>query len=277
MTQAHLTLADGRQLAYLQIGPADGAPVISCHGGLSSRLDIAPAAATADELGVRIVSPDRPGVGGSWRQPGRSVLDWPADVAELADHLGLERFALLGWSVGGMYAQACAVRLAARVRALALVASVIPRAWSGMTEEINRMDRVFMRLSGAASPIERTIFTVVRGSARHVPAAFAARSGAPDDVGIQLSAAVAEGLADTGGVVEEYRLLGADWGFDPASISVPTRIWQGDDDDLIPAAWGERLAASIPGATLRLVPDASHFLWYDHWAEILGWLSGPAV
>ena len=75
-----VTLADGRRVAYLEVGDPDGSPVISCHGGLSSRLDVQSAAASAAALGVRVICPDRPGIGGSDPQPGRTLKDWPAEV-----------------------------------------------------------------------------------------------------------------------------------------------------------------------------------------------------
>ncbi len=269
-----VTLSDGRRISYLDIGAPDGFPVVNCHGGLSSRLDVAPAAEIATGLGVRILSPDRPGVGGSDPQPERAVLDWPSDVAQFADRLGLERFAVLGWSAGGMYAMACAAALPDRVTALRLVASVIPRDWSGMKGQINRMDRTFMTLSHAGAPLERGLFAVLREYAHRRPEAFARRSGAPADVAAQVGAALTEGLADTDGVVHEYRLLDQPWGFDPSSIRVPTYIWQGTADDLVPTQWAERLAATIPGAGLTVIDGATHFLWYDHWDDILSRL-GP--
>ncbi len=270
-----ITLSDGRRLAYVDTGARDGLPVFSCHGGLSSRLDIAPAGKTATELGVRIISADRPGVGGSDPQPGRTVLDWPTDVAALADHLGVGRFAVLGWSAGGTYAMACAAALPGRVTRLGLVASVVPPDWPGMKREINRMDRSFMALSHAGAPIERGVFAMMRAYAHRSPAAFARRSGAPADVAAQVGAALTQGLVDTSGVVHEYRLLDRPWGFDPSSITVATHVWQGTADALVPERWGSRLAAAIPGAELIVVEGATHFLWYGRWADILGRLTGP--
>lgn len=84
-------LADGRRLSYLDLGDPNGLPVVSCHGGLSSRLDVLPSADTARALGVRLLAPDRPGVGGSDRRPERTLLDWPSDVVELTERLGIER------------------------------------------------------------------------------------------------------------------------------------------------------------------------------------------
>lgn len=266
-------LADGRTLAYLDLGDPDGSVVISNHGGLSSRLDVAAADDAARAAGVRLVSPDRPGVGGSTRQPHRTLADWPADVAALADHLGAERFAVMGWSLGGPYAAACAHALPERVRALALIASPIPSDWDDEGNHLNRMDRVFLELSGKAAPLDRAVFALMRGAAHRMPKAFAKQSGVGGDLAVEVPAAVAEGLADTKGVVEDYRVFGAPWGFDPADLRVPTHLWQGDADDLVPPVWGERLADAIPGAELTAVAGASHFLWYDHWDEIFAFLT----
>lgn len=264
-----ITLSDGRRLAYLDIGDPAGRPIISCHGGLSSRLDVAPAAPTASTLGVRLISPDRPGIGHSDSRPGRTLLDWPADVEQLADQLGLDTWSVMGWSAGGMYAQACAVCLPGRVTRLSLIASVIPRDWPGMIDQINRTDRIFMRLSHAGSPVERVAFSMLRTTARHRGEALVKRSGAPDELAREVGSALVAGLVDTRGAVQEYRLLDEPWGFDPTSITVPTHVWQGTADDLVPASWGERLAAAIPGAQLTVIDGGSHFLWYDHWDEIL--------
>src|SRR5271167_4350698 len=84
-----VTLPDGRELAYEEYGDPAGDPVLSFHGGLSSRLDAAPAHQAALDLGVRLISPDRPGIGLSTFQPGRRLLDWPADVAALTEALGI--------------------------------------------------------------------------------------------------------------------------------------------------------------------------------------------
>ena len=121
-----------------------------------------------------MISPDRPGVGRSDPKPGRALLDWPADVSSLADALGIERFALLGWSAGGPYALACAFALPDRVKAVALIASAIPADRCGMAGEINRMDRVFTRLSAGHARTERLAFRAMGITAARARPPFAA-------------------------------------------------------------------------------------------------------
>ena len=119
-----LTLADGRALAYLETGPSDGLPVFHFHGHGSSRLEAIMLEAAAHRHGVRVLAFDRPGIGYSDPKSGDRLLDWPADVAEAADLLGIERFAVQGMSAGGPYALAVAHALPRRVIACSLVSAV---------------------------------------------------------------------------------------------------------------------------------------------------------
>src|SRR5262245_51556884 len=91
-------LKDGRSINYAEYGSADGYPIVNAHGGLACRVDVAAADPVARAAGVRLISPDRPGVGRSDPLPGRTVLDWARDVAELADLIGIDRFSVMGWS-----------------------------------------------------------------------------------------------------------------------------------------------------------------------------------
>ena len=199
--------------------------------------------------------------------------DWASDVAELADHLDLDQFGVLGWSLGGGFAQAVAAGAGDRVEHLALVASTIPATWPGMTSEINRLDKLFMRLSGRGARIDRNLFRALRALARRAPRVLARSSHFPPAEADALTAAIAEGLRQAAGVLDEYRCMTAPWGFEPSDITVATSVWQGDADDLVPAGWGRRLAEAIDGATLYPVPGGTHFLAFDHWDEILAALS----
>ncbi len=96
------------------------------HGGNDSRLAGELLDAAAHRTGVRLICPDRPGFGRSTIQPGRPFLDWPRDVEQLADHLGLDGFGLLGHSGGGPHALACASALPNRITRVATVSSVAP-------------------------------------------------------------------------------------------------------------------------------------------------------
>src|ERR1700690_4235043 len=95
-TDRELRLGDGRRVTYSEFGDPDGTRVLSCHGGLVCRFDVEPSAAAFHDRRARVISPDRPGVGGSDRRPGHSTADWADDVRELLDALGIERCAVMG-------------------------------------------------------------------------------------------------------------------------------------------------------------------------------------
>lgn len=259
-------------LSYVSVGDPAGVPLISNHGGLSSGFDVVPADVTAKRLGLRVISPDRPGIAGSDPAPGRTVLDWAADVAELTERLRIGRFATMGWSLGGCYAAALAYGLRDRVDKLVLVGSGIPVDWPGMAAEINLMDRVLLALGRHRSGrvVERASFAAASRIARHAPGLLVGPAGIPDPARPALTAAIADGLRHGSGVVTEYQLLDRPWGFELSQLTVPTDIWHGDRDDYAPVQWAGRLHNAIRGSHLFVVPGASHFLWYDAWDDILG-------
>src|SRR4051794_36511529 len=114
-------------MAYAEWGDPEGWPVLGCHGSPSSRLERhVEDAEDYRRWGVRLIVPDRPGFGLSDPQPGRRVLDWPDDVRELVDDLGIERFAVLSLSGGAAYALACASVLGQRVRAVGVLGGAPP-------------------------------------------------------------------------------------------------------------------------------------------------------
>ena len=122
MSSQLITLPGGRRLAYAESGDAQGTAVIFFHGGPGSTLPMQPdEGAIAASLGIRLITVERPGYGGSDPHPGRRLLDWPSDVRALVDHLGIARFSLIGFSAGSPYALACAARLAERLNRVVIV------------------------------------------------------------------------------------------------------------------------------------------------------------
>ncbi len=140
-TDRELRLVDGRRMTWSEFGAPAGTPVLSCHGGLLCRFDVEPCSADLAAAGLRVLSPDRPGVGGSDRAPGHSTADWVDDARQLLDALGLERVAVVGWSLGGQYAAAVAARLGERVSAAAIVAGCPPLDDHDRFVELNTTDR----------------------------------------------------------------------------------------------------------------------------------------
>ncbi len=128
-----ITLADGRRLAYAEYGNRKGSPVIYCHGFPGSRLEAALMDASAKQLGLHVIAPDRPGYGQSDFQPGRRLSDWPTDIAALLDTLSVPRCSVLAISGGGPYALACAEHLADRIDNVSIVCGLGPADKPGAT------------------------------------------------------------------------------------------------------------------------------------------------
>jgi pimeloyl-ACP methyl ester carboxylesterase len=125
-TDCSITLGDGRRLGYAEYGDPEGKPLFYCHGYPASRFEAALLDPAARKARVRIVAADRPGCGLSDFQPNRRILGWPNDVVELADALGIDRFAIVGVSGGGPYALACARKIPQRLTAAGVVCGLGP-------------------------------------------------------------------------------------------------------------------------------------------------------
>ena len=142
-----IRLGDGRRLGFMEWGDPHGAPVLEFRGLPGSRLGdaIDPGFLLAHR--IRRITVDRPGTGASDFLPGRTLLDWPQDVAELADALGIGRFTVLGTSGGGPHAAACAYRLPGRIARVTLVSGLGPLDRPGAGDGINAGEHRMMVLS----------------------------------------------------------------------------------------------------------------------------------
>jgi pimeloyl-ACP methyl ester carboxylesterase len=263
-----ITLPDGRRLGFAQFGEAGGRPVFFMHGFPSTGLEAALLENAARSRGASIIAPDRPGFGHSDFQPGRQILDWPADVAALADALGIDRFRLIGGSAGCPYALACALRLDDRIPGLAVVAGLGPVADGGVVRRMGPAARLGFALANRAPFAFRLIFGVLaRAVARYPDLNFRLnRAAAPDrevladpNVRAVLRAAVGAAFRQGApGPLHELALLAGPWGFAPGDIVCPLDIWHGERDCVVPHETGTLLAQRMPGARLRLVPEEGH-------------------
>jgi pimeloyl-ACP methyl ester carboxylesterase len=271
--------ADGRRVGYALYGDPDGFPVLNCHGGLLSRNDIAPAHEDAHRLGARIISIDRPGVALSDRQAGHAMVDWAAgDATSVLDALAVDRFAVMGWSLGGQYALAVAQALPQRVVRAAILAGCPPLDDPARLADLNRMDWRFVTLSTKRPRAARLVFSALHVTARSAPALVTRRTCAAMPAheaaairaqGKWLARTTEEAVRNSRGVVDEYRAMVSPWGFDPADITVPVAVHQGTADSLVPESWGRDLAAMVGNATLQLHPGDGHMIALTRRAEVL--------
>ncbi len=273
-----LTLPDARSLAWVEYGDPAGAVVLNHHGGLLSATDVAPLDEAARQAGVRLISFDRPGIGGSSPLPGRTVLDGARDVDALLEALGIGEVGLLGWSMGGQYALASAYHLGPRVRRTAVVAGCLPLDDAVVLSELNAMDQRFTSMAAD----HRRRLEVVASSwgdlARFAPGTWArvSAAGEPEiDVeavrasSTQLATAAHESTAQRDGWTEEYRAWVRPWGFALGDIASEVDVWHGTEDHLVPLAWAQRMAGGLPSATLNVLEGEGHFLLLNHAPDVL--------
>lgn len=255
-TEHRLQTPDGRTLFVDEADGPRGAPMLLWHNGSphTGRL-LAPVVAHASAAGFRVVTYARPSYGASTARPSRSVASAAEDVAVIADALGLERFVVAGASGGGPHALACAALLAPRVTAAATFASPAPFSttfdwFDGMAAP----GALRSALDGRAARA-RYAETDTFDPSQFVAADWAALKGEWGPLGQDAGAADAAG---PDGLIDDDMAFVNDWGFDPATITVPILIAQGTDDRVIPATHGRSLAGAIPGAALWLREGAGH-------------------
>jgi len=280
-SESTFRLSDGRLLGYAEQGDPGGAPVLMFHGIPGSRLIRHPDPSTAQRLGIRLITFDRPGIGLSSPQPGRRMLDWPRDVAEFADAHGLDPFAVLGWSGGGPYALATAHELPDRVTRVVLVAPVTPLAGTEFTRELSsdlrrraRMGRMIPWLVQAAVARDARAFR--RDPERALADEFA--RGAPCDRFVLDEPELKQMLIDsrretfrqgTRGVAADALLYLHPWGFDPADVKVPITLWHGESDETLSPAMGRHFADVLVGSEVTFVPDEGHMVCLSRWDDVV--------
>ena len=280
-------LPDGRDLGWLEWGDPAGIPVFAFHGTPGSRLQLAIEDSPIRTNGLRLVCPDRPGYGLSTFQPGRRLIDWPADVAHLADHLGIDRFGVMGISGGGPHSAVCAALLGDRVTSAAIVSGVGPLADPRATEGMMRSNQIFTALARRRSRVLHVALNLQVIALRRWPSrAFdlLVKQLPPADVAI-LSRPEVRALLELDAVrssrtagaaaVQDFELFAAAWGFDLGAIDIPVHIWQGDADRNVPAHHARLMHDAIPGSVLHEFAAEGHFMAFDHFEDIGAALKSP--
>ena len=276
----------GRVLHVYDTGPAESGaagagdtrlPVFWLHGTPQIGAPPAPLFAAASEHGVRWVSYDRPGYGGSSPVPDRDIAAGAADVAVIADALGLGRFAVLGQSGGGPYALACAALLPHRVIGAVSMSGRAPYPADGL-------DWLAGMRPGSAAELEATLagreaLAALLASEddfdpeMFTPADRAALAGDWKWISTVVGPALEQG---TGGLIDDALASVRPWGFDPAAITTPVLLVHGTADRVMPSAHSEWLARRIgASAELVLVEDAGHISVFAAAPEALAWLAKP--
>jgi pimeloyl-ACP methyl ester carboxylesterase len=279
---------DGRTLAIEEGGDPHGRPVLVHAGTPNSRHLYPPHAADAAARGLRLISYDRPGYGDSPPHPGRSVADCAADVRAICAELGIDRLATWGVSGGGPHVLACAALLPDLVTAAASIASPAPLDaegldwYAGMGQENADDIRLFLQDRDAArAKLESDREGLLAASDAELdgqmPTLLSPVDAAvlKDELAEFLGYSMREGLAPGGEGWWEDGVAGCSpWGFELSAISVPVLLMHGRQDQFVPFAHGQWLAAHIPGVEARLLDHDGHLTLHENRIdEVHAWLA----
>ena len=259
------------------------------HGTPGSRVGPFPRAQVLYELGVRLISFDRPGYGGSDRMESRLVADVAADVLAIANHLEIQRFAVIGRSGGGPHALACAAMLPDRVTRAGVLVSIAPRAaegldwFAGMAESnVREYTTAALQPESLIEELAQTAAKIKADPTSHVstlgPELPESDRRVVADTGIRalLAKNYAEALRHSAaGWIDDTLAFCSPWGFSLSDIRVPVLLWHGEDDVFSPAAHTRWMAEQIPHAELWVRPDTAHFGALEVVPDVLSWLIRP--
>jgi pimeloyl-ACP methyl ester carboxylesterase len=282
-----IVLADGRTLRIREGGDPHGRPIFVLHTCPGSKLLYGKHVADASRRGIRLISYDRAGYGGSTGRPGRAVVDEASDVRAIADSLGIDRFAVWGHSKGGSYALACASMLPDRLVAAASLGAVAPYPaegldwFAGVHESVVAGFQLFQydpdawkrKLAEEVTELreitEEALSDDLFGSSPE-----ADRAVLTPELLTFAHAQMQDGLSPgPDGFVDDCLSDIKPWGFELDSIKVPVQLWHGMDDRLVPLSHARWLAAHLPRADIHLEPGEGHIsLFARRIPEVQEWL-----
>jgi pimeloyl-ACP methyl ester carboxylesterase len=277
-----IKLRDGRTLAFNEHGDFSGKPVFFIHGNPGSRLLRHPDENIAKNLGVRIIAPDRPGYGLSDFQKNRRLLDFPDDMAQLADALNIDKFAIFGVSAGGPCVASCAYKLPNRITQAAIVSGPSPvnreGAYDGMGSSwrmsFKMAEKLPLKLLRPLIWIQRQLLSrnpeqALANFAKMLSPSDQEMLSRPYIINFLLSRQDEATRQGVKGMVHEAKILVSPWGFRPDDIKVGVHLWFWEDDYAIPMQMGHYLAARIPHNQTHFFKGGGHMSFFDHWGNII--------
>jgi pimeloyl-ACP methyl ester carboxylesterase len=277
------TLPDSRQIAYAEYGNPEGIPTFYFHGFPGSRLEAGLFDLAAKKHNLRVFAPDRCGIGLSDPYPERRILDWSSDVTAFADALEIDKFILIGVSGGGPYALACAHQSASRIMALTLVCPLGPISQASLLDSMYWPAKLnFMSIRALPGPTHlmyrmfitpmaqiwpNTIYQMMLTMAPRVDTQVLNRPQVRSILTHSIRESVRQG-SDT--ILHEMQLYTMPWEFEVSEISIPTQLWHGTADEIVPIAHARSLADLLSNCTVHYIEDEGHFsLPFDHSNQIL--------
>lgn len=281
-TEQHFTLEDGRNLGYAVYGKPNGYPIIYCHGSQSSRLEMHHDVKFAQDENLRIITIDRPGHGISDFNSTGTILSFAEDVKQLATHLNLGHFSVVGMSAGAPFALGIAYALPKNVSKVGIISGFAPFTASSKTF----LKKEIKTMLGLAKSMPFLLQLMLKFQAKQL-AKNPKKSlqgflkiMSPEDQEVLKNDAImctienmfteAFRKGSKGVAYEISKILVKNWGFDISRIQVPVSFWQGQKDNNVPYQWAELMQNEIKNSELTLYPEEGHLIIFEHVKEIFG-------
>ena len=274
---------NGATVAFSEYGDPHGAPVFFFHGWPSSRTMAELAHEAARELGLRMISPDRPGIRDSQIDPTRTLLDWPPLLAELAAHLRVDKFKVFAISGGAPYAYVSAWAMPERVERVVVASGAPPIAELAERNGLLPVHRRMLALRESQPALLKALFHLMRPFARlKMPIRvrpLLLRFLQPCDASVLRDTKSFEACFESArqawrssaaGVMIDAEIYARPWGFSLEEVRVPVRLWHGTKDRTFSPRLAEQVAARLPSCEFHLVEGAGHYsMPIRHTREIL--------
>jgi pimeloyl-ACP methyl ester carboxylesterase len=276
-----ISMPDGRKLGISHYGDLKGKPLLFFPGFGVSRLAAHPDQTIASSHGIHVISVDRPGIGLSDPQPGRSLLDWPNDITFLADKLCISKFAILGWSAGGAFALACAYKIPERLIAIGVISSSPPFSDKTVKSYLPIKPRLLATISRISPWLIHQSFKGMRKRILNNPKKAMDKSidemveadrkiaTDPRYHDILLESMVTACRMHYKGLSDDVLTVARPWGFSLQQIIPLVYLWHGESDIEVPVKVGHYLADQIPNCCPKFYAGEGHFMYLSHWEEIL--------
>ena len=267
-----LVLATGSSVAISEYGDPRGQPVFFCHGWPSSRTMAELAHDSARDLGLRIISPDRPGIRDSQFHPGRRLVDWPPFLNEIADRLGIARFRLLAISGGAPYAYASGWMTPERVEKIAVVSGAPPLDGLDDHTGLLPIHRQMLALRTSRPALMKALFHLARPFvALRMPLRlrpFLLKFLQPCDANVLRESRAFDVCFESArqawrssakGVMTDAEIYATPWGFALEEVRVPVTLWHGTKDRTFAPRLAEDVARRLPNCHFHLIEGAGHY------------------
>jgi pimeloyl-ACP methyl ester carboxylesterase len=278
METKYYSLRDGRTLSYIEFGDPTGHPIFYAHSGPGSRLEGKLFHEEALCRNYRFIATDRPGMGESTYLPNRKLLDYPKDITELADALGIDKFGVMGWSGGGAHTTVCGYAIPKRLLFNISFAGYTNFAQMPGAEEYleSKMDQVSVGLSKKHPRLFKIFFDILSVSEKLFPEStykavmktlcesdqkIAAEQDFKD---VFIESQVEAFRQGSQGVTSDAAVHYVDWGFKLEEILFNLHVFHGTEDHLVPLEFGQHVSKIVPNCELHIMKGEGHLFPYKY-------------